>query len=297
MKSVCYKFLSLLWKGLELPSRWEGAGLPDGDEEWEYVYRESLRQAVCGIVWQAVRRLPQETWPAPALMERWTSDAVMISNDYERIRKIVGRQREVWNRNGVEATLMKGLVSASMYPCPELRMSGDIDWYIPGGENWEKAIKVLDVNNIKWEHDSDGAIRYFVGGVVVEHHPGGLEYSGPIGELYLRCEHILHHAMVTGIGFKQVCDYFMALRFYEGGYDREEYRMYLKEKGLAGWDEVLRKLPDKLLEMIMRDGNMGLDKKFRFGGFFRRAFFFMGICPRAYLKRWLGLAFGRIGRI
>ncbi|MCQ2168566.1 MAG: nucleotidyltransferase family protein [Bacteroidales bacterium] len=297
MVKVQYKFLSLLWKGLDLPPRWGEPGLPCGNEEWEYIYRESLRQAVCGIVWQAVRQLPQESWPGPELMERWTADVVRISRDYERTRKVVAYQRGEWEKNDIDATLMKGLVSAAMYPCPELRMSGDIDWYVPGKENWKRALELLRSNGIKWAPDSDGGIHYVLDCIVVEHHRDGLEYPGPIGELYLRCEHILHHAMVTGVGFKHICDYFMALRFYQGGYDEGEYRRYLKNRGIARWDDILRQLPDRLLDRVFRDGNMGLDLKYRFRGFLSRAVFFLGVCPRVYLKRWFGLFFGRIGRI
>lgn len=284
-------FWILLWRGMGQPVPEDtGEKMQLTAEQWENVFSESLRQGVCGIVYGAVEDAPEE------IMLKWKGAVEIIGRDNRKVEHIAELQRKAWERHGIGATLLKGPVSARMYPHPERRMAGDIDWWIPAEDDWKKALKVVESNNLEWTPDSDGDISYVLGNVVVEHHRKGLEAEGPEGELLLRCEHVLHHAMVAGVGFKQVCDYFAALKYYEGQFSQEEYGRLLKAHGLQKWEKTLRTMDPELVSLIFSDGNMGHGKKNRFGGFFRRARLFIRVCPRKFFGRWLSLALGRLKR-
>ena len=296
MDPVSEKFLALLWRGLSLPAGDGCPGVPLSDEEWRSVYLMSLKQAVCGIVWTAVEDLPEGFRPPEDVAAAWKRDVGIIGRDYDKVEKVVEMQRRAWTARGVDAVLLKGPESAKMYPRPERRMSGDIDWWMPTDKDWTKALELVERNGLKWEKDSDGDIHYVLNGIVVEHHRRGLEVPGPVGELLLRCEHVLHHAMVTGVGLKQICDYLVALRFYEGKYDREEYDGELEKRGLLEWERRLAGLDPGLLELVLSDGNMGFGKKDRFGGFFHRLRYFLPVCPGLFFRRWSGLVFGHLAK-
>ena len=64
----------------------------------------------------------------------------------------------------------KGQGLAAMYPNPLHRTPGDIDWYLPGIENFSKALALVKSKGLAPEIDGDGDYHYSVNGVVVEHH-------------------------------------------------------------------------------------------------------------------------------
>lgn len=289
-------FFILLWRGIGLPCN-EALSLPIPAEEWMSIYETSRRQAVCGLVFSAVEELPSTCGIPEDLFLIWQADVKRIEADFVKVGRVVAKQRTTWEKRGINAVLLKGLESADMYPVPERRTSGDIDWWMPSGKDWDAAIEVLEDNGIDWTVDSDGDIRYCLGGVPVEHHHDGLPVQGITGRLYLCCEHILKHAMVAGVGLKQVCDYFVALKAFEGRYDELAYYNLLEKGGLVKWEAALRGLDPDLIRLVMYDGNMGIDKKRRYSGFFVRTRIFFRLCPGLFIKRWFGLIFGRIRRI
>lgn len=295
MNAVYDKFIALLWRGMSLPADDACLAEPMDEQEWATVYLLSMRQAVVGIVWSGVETLPPSCRPPVPMAEHWAEAVKVTGNDYDRVARVVEQQGRTWASEGINAVLLKGPVSAAMYPDPRRRTSGDIDWWMPTDKDWDAALKIVESKGFRWTGDSDGDIHYVVSGIVVEHHRRGLEYEGPIGELLLRCEHALHHAMVTGMGFRHLCDYLMALKYYEGQYDVDGYHKVLQDRGLLKWEKALSGLDPRLVSLVFKDGNMGFGRSRRFsGGFFSRAALFLQLCPGLFVKRWSGLIVGRL---
>ena len=282
------------------------------EEEWRDVYDTACRQSVQGVMFPVIEALPKGSGIPSGLAGRWALDARRIEGDYRRHLAVVEKQRSTWAARGVDAVLLKGTASAALYPRPELRVCGDIDWWMRTDADWSKALKVLENNGIAYGYDSDGDISYSLAGVVVEHHRKGLISDSNGVVLYLLNEHIMHHAMVFGVGLRQLCDYALALKRYDAQENMEEYRMLVRENGLEAWTTVLDELAaflmapwdaaipsgkaGSLLSLMMTDGNMGLDKEFRLSGLLRRATLFLSLAPGSFAKRWLGLVFGRLKR-
>lgn len=282
------------------------------EEEWRDVYDTACRQSVQGVMFPVIEALPKGSGIPSGLAGRWALDAQRIEGDYKRHLAVVEKQRSTWAARGVDAVLLKGTASAALYPHPELRVCGDIDWWMRTDADWNKALKVLEDNGIVYEYDSDGDISYSLVGVVVEHHRKGLLSDGKGGVLYLLNGHIMHHAMVFGVGLRQLCDYALAMKRYDAQEDVAEYRRLVRENGLVAWTAVLDELAafmmapgdaaipsgkaGSLLSLMMSDGNMGLDKEFRLSGLMRRTALFLTLAPGRFVKRWLGLVFGRLKR-
>lgn len=307
-RSLYRPLLSVLAASLD---RSKTVCLPSGAAGWDFLYYAAGRHAVQGVVMDGILGVESDDRHAipSSLAHLWLTDVRRIEEANRRIEAIVSKQRDTWSRRGIGAILLKGLETARFYPVPRHRVNGDIDWWMPSAKDWNAAINVLKDNKIEWTVDSDGDISYELAGVVVEHHRKGLATPSPTPEstLLLLSGHILHHAMVTGAGLRQLYDYAAALKSLDGFYDRDLYAELLRARHLTRWNEVLEGLIAKsfyaesgdearLLQLILEDGNFGLDKPGRFRGLWKRARLFMKIAPRPFVSRWLSLMAGRLRR-
>lgn len=273
-------------------------------EQWVEVHALANRQAVTGILFDAVTKLPAGNGLPMNLAAKWLVETQKIERRNEQIGKVIDAQKKAWDRCGIDAVLMKGHSVAALYPIPEHRACGDIDWYFPAPGDWEKANAIAKKNGMELEMDSDGDVHYTFANVVVEHHHEGRRQDSPVDVIVMLVEHVLHHAMVMGVGMKQVADVAAAYNFYEGKYDKAELDSVLKDEGLFEWDRLLRKVipqvdePDVkvLTDLILSDGNFGLDKVFRMSGFWKRWRLFRKYVPTQFSARWSQLFVGRLKR-
>ena len=288
-------------------------------EEWNSLYEMAARQTVQGVMFDIVRTLPATAGLPRALIANWLLAVDGIEREYSKMNSVVEYQQRLWTGHGIDAILLKGLSVSNMYPVPEHRMTGDVDWWIPGDDNWSRALGVVHDMGCDISPDSDGDIHYIYDGIVIEHHRKGFDAEGYAGQLLMLNEHILHHAVVTGVGVRHLCDMAVAYRYFAGRYETSDYVSALKSKHLVRWTMLLHallteyfkipygylpeisdriKVPDSdvhgLMGQILYDGNFGFAKKRRFSGIFRKSFFYMRYAPRYYMKRAAGLLFGRI---
>ena len=290
-------------------------------QEWQAVYDLARRHTVQGMLYDVVKELPSGCGISRQLAAEWMLETYGIERDYARNSRMTEILREFWRNNGVTACLMKGTSVAEMYRVPEHRVSGDIDWSMPGEANWRKALDLVRGKGYEIVRDSDGDCYYVVDGIVIEHHRGGYVEDGVVGVLLMLNEHILHHAIVTGVGMRHLCDMAMAYKFYAGKYDAAGYVAALRKYRLYKWTALLNAtladvldtpadiMPDaglfasvpardvrRLTRLVLRDGNFGFGKRWRFYGALRRLVLFGRYAPYLLLKRWSGLASGRVLR-
>lgn len=289
-----------LW-GAPYPT-FPAAAFPADAEGWRRLYRESCRQAVQGIVYDAIRKLHLDPLLPEDLASKWAEAVSDIESHNSHLAQVSALQTRAWERRGVDAVELKGLTVAAFYPVPEHRASGDIDWWFPTVDDWDKALRAVEENGLAPEYDGDGDFHYLLGGVVVEHHRNGLEVPGAAGQLLLQSKHILHHAMGAGVGLRHICDIALTYDALEGQYDRREYLDLLSARGLSSWTRCLENVVlflkgeselsfwgGRLLGLVMADGNFGLHKRRRFSGFLLRMLFFIPIAPRPFIRHWIHL--------
>ncbi len=296
-------------------------GTAPAPEEWIEVYRLARFHTVQGLLFDVVRELPAQAGVPRSLSAQWLVEVSGLEGNYEKHKALVEAQDEFWKSNGVDAVLIKGLSVAAMYRVPEHRVLGDIDWCMPGRDNWRRSCELVRAKGYQIALDSDGDCNYVVDGIVVEHHRKGLPEQGVSGCLLMLSEHILHHAMVTGIGLRHICDMAVAYSHYCGRYNMDEYIKAIRRRGMYKWTvllnevlksmigtsaEVLPAIPESNLvrsgdvelfnELVLSDGNFGLDKERRFSGFCKRARLFLRYAPGKFVRRWIGLLAGRASR-
>ena len=260
-------------------------------EQWKELVALAKTHTLAGTLSDALNSLPEDCDAPSEVLEPWLVEVQRTEEAYALHSKIVGMQRRAWEERGLKALLLKGLDSAAMYSVPEHRTCGDIDWYFSSAEDWKTANEIAAGNGCKLEMDSDGDVHYTLSGVVVEHHRRWNDASSararrvidalppetPEAQLIMRNVHILKHAMVGGIGLRQLCDLAMAYRHYDGQYDPASLTGKLREAGLGKWNGLLNaflaqvigceyidkddKVPAADLEWLVRavldDGNFG----------------------------------------
>ncbi|MCQ2136162.1 MAG: nucleotidyltransferase family protein [Bacteroidales bacterium] len=289
-------------------------------ELWLPLFAFSRSHCVHTIVYDAIDGVPGG--PDQDLMLVWEKEVKSMADFYKRVKAVAEVQTKAWENHSIRAVQLKGLTFAQLYPNPERRIQGDIDWWFPEEEGFERALEVARNNDVKIVFDSDGDLHYMLGGVCVEHHRKGFRYEGEMGVLVHVQEHILKHAMIFGVGMRQICDYALVRKAYIGKIDRGEYAAALEECGLSKWNALLDSavikmgiLPeafskeelsakdkskcDYLIELILKDGNFGRERRGarKWMSFLKRMPFFMTIAPKPMRRRLSALVKGRAGRL
>ena len=287
------------------------SAFPLSGQEWERVYDIACQQTVAGIAFRGIEWLPEEAEPPIGLMAKWMARVDRIERSNEAMNAAVARLYGHFSAHGVEAVLQKGQGIAMMYPEPLVRESGDIDLYFPGHDGVSDPLE--GITGTVRERQPDGSWVYRFGGIIIEHHGqlvdiqrprcrkyaermieekgferlvlgNGTEVVVPSPEvnLLLLSSHILKHAMGVGIGLRQICDYAVARRHYEGRVNEEEMREIWRLTGLEKWRGVLegfvetfleessfadaqdnKKTTDVLLDIVLKGGNFGVYSKDR----------------------------------
>jgi len=290
------------------------------NDEWEEVRALSKKHSVQGLVFDAVRTLPQDCGMMPILKAKWLAETVVMEERYDEMSAVIAKQNEVWCKAGISAILLKGHSVARFYPVPEHRSCGDIDWWFPKNSDWERANALARERGKTLSFDSDGDCHYLIGAIVVEHHRKGYQEDGIEGQLHFLNAHILRHAMVLGVGMKQICDLAAAYTCCFGQYDGAKLKSILSDRKVLGWTNLLhtmlvktlgmpeKYLPfplkklrkssdlDTLVDLIIRDGHFGRSRRDKFLPLVIRFLFFRRYCPVDIFKLYRKLIVGRLSR-
>lgn len=101
-------------------------------EEWKAVYDLSNKQALIGIIFLGISRLPEDKHPPIELYKEWYMICESIKNDNRRLDIAAQNISKKFKKNGFENTILKGQGIAQLYPEPLYRTSGDIDIWLKG---------------------------------------------------------------------------------------------------------------------------------------------------------------------
>lgn len=98
--------------------------------DWEYLLNEARRQALTGVLFAAVGRLPQEERPQRQVLLQWYALSERIRQTNAELDKEAVRVVRFLEEKRLPVILLKGQGVARMYPDPSLRQSGDIDVWV-----------------------------------------------------------------------------------------------------------------------------------------------------------------------
>ena len=110
--------------------------------DWKELYAIAQKQALLGVLFHGIQRLPKELAPEQKLLMQWMVMAEQIRK--QNIRLFLDSVKVCLNfeNEGFANCILKGQGNALLYPDPYMRTPGDIDIYLSGGRR--KIIKYVD---------------------------------------------------------------------------------------------------------------------------------------------------------
>lgn len=313
---------SSLW-GVEAPD------LELDEGWWEEIFELANAQGVYALIPDVFRR---GCVPPRAILARWMLEVERVESANARVEAVARNLGAVWDAAGIRYAVLKGSSLAGLYPRPEHRVPGDIDYYFPEALGWDTAKRAAGRLGDP-AFDSDGDFHYCVRGVVIEHHRGWNHLSSrsargmkatldgnalsPEDTLLMLSAHILRHSFIGGVGLRQLADLAVATRRFNGKYDKVSFRRRLEDLKLGKWGGLLsavmkssfglaeHEIPfapdtrylDEFLYLVRHDGNFGGEKVFEPKLYLRRLSLFLRVAPGELLSRYLSLSLGRIKRV
>lgn len=214
-------------------------------QDWEQVFREANKQALQGILLEAVNKICCQNEiekPGPAIIYQWISNVTTIEARNALLDTAAKQLYLLFNEKGIRNCVLKGQGLARLYPDPQKRQPGDIDLWIEG--NRDDILSVLKRGGYKIGPVVIHHVEAFiVEGVETEIHfmpiwlynPFynyrlqryfkyyqneqfsnfdsllGFCYPKPTFNSIYCLVHIFHHFLEEGVGMRQVIDYYYVL--------------------------------------------------------------------------------------
>ena len=110
--------------------------------DWKELYAIAQKQALLGVLFHGIRRLPKELAPEQKLLMQWMVMAEQIRKQNIRLFQDSVKVCQNFENEGFANCILKGQGNALLYPDPYMRTPGDIDIYLSGGRR--KIMKYVD---------------------------------------------------------------------------------------------------------------------------------------------------------
>lgn len=127
----------------EIPDSLKGA-------DWKELYAIARKQALVGIMFEGVKRLPQELWPPRNVILQWAMMVESIKLRNRQTTDVCLRLTEAFSKDGFETCILKGQANHVYYDglnsehsLGPLRICGDVDAWI-----WPKEKTLHPVKSI-----------------------------------------------------------------------------------------------------------------------------------------------------
>ena len=212
--------------------------------DWKELYAIAKKQALLGVLFYGIQRLPKELAPEQKLLMQWMVMAEQIRKQNIRLFLDSVKVCQNFENEGFANCILKGQGNALLYPDPYMRTPGDIDIYLSGGR--KKIMKYVDrvcPNQVMRYHHVDFPVMKTA--IEVHFTPSYMFY--PIhnrrmqkwfeevmgeqcnhrvslpdgyGEIYVPqvsfnviyiLSHLYRHIFTEGIGLRQLLDYYFVL--------------------------------------------------------------------------------------
>lgn len=107
------------------------------DDEWQEMFELAQKQALLGIAFEGVKKLPQEYWPKGGMVLKWTMATEAIKHRNRQTTDVCLRLTEIMSKEGFDICILKGQANHVYYDrlidgvsLGMLRVCGDVDAWI-----------------------------------------------------------------------------------------------------------------------------------------------------------------------
>jgi len=252
---------------------WEGYRPQIGNTpNWKKTLIQAQQQAVLGITFRGIRKLPADKRPPEPLFLKWLALTAEIQEQNREKDETAAELFALFRQEGIQAVLLKGSDVAQYYPEPALRQSGDIDVYT--GKDFKKSCEILKREASSSEEKGEKHFTYQWHGTRIENHyhlilltnhnhqkafdgmlsswfpskrrslelPDGDIFVPPLQfDVLLILEHLFHHFIHGGVGLRHVMDglFVMKAAATDSSFDRIRFLQDLKSLELFTFAELL----------------------------------------------------------
>ncbi len=214
---------------------------------WESLLAASDRQTVTGLVTDAITRLGGLDIPE-AICDKLMVRQIHIERRSCAVQQQANQFTAALRAEGLSPQVLKGPSVAAYYPRPEVRVSGDIDLYLPP-EQIPAAVAFLEKQGLVAHKTPDDCFFFPCKPADIDLHGNYYDLRRPAerllpvpsaqAELLMLSAHIFKHAIGPGVGLRQLCDMAMAFRALEGKYDPAALEKAFDLVGLERWNRLL----------------------------------------------------------
>ena len=158
-----------------------GAADLSAEPDWWAIYKDMSQQAVAPLGYEIYKK-KKGSFTDTDLDREWSQAVIEQYNSWYMLMYYQQELVNLLSSSGVDFAIMKGMVNAVLYPVPELRKSGDIDFLVREDE-YENVYRLLLDNGYSKTEELDKAEYHVVltkDDVVFELHkrPGGIKMDG-----------------------------------------------------------------------------------------------------------------------
>ena len=218
------------------------------DFDWDAFFRFAKKQALVGVVFEGIQRLPKGVAPNQDLLMTWFGQSQRIHKRNILLNEATAQIYNKIRAEGFRCCILKGQGNALMYPNPHSRMPGDVDvWVNTSREEIRRLSKCLVKDNGAIGEESLNHIEMLVNGIAVELHSTPAIMNNPLHNhrlqkwlrrnVDLQCSnivslpgdagdvsvptcafnliyqlfHLYHHYFYEGVGLRQIIDYYLVI--------------------------------------------------------------------------------------
>ena len=249
----------------------------DTDIDWNEVFEESKKQAVCALAYDATKNLdiPSD------INEKWFNYSVSFLRKNLQVNDNHNYVHNFMKDINIPYCILKGCASEYYYPNRTLRAMGDVDFLVDN-ENLEEARKkFVEAGFEADENDHDFHIAVVKGNMDLELHyavpglPDGSEGDGvrevlkdiianstetKIGDATFMMPTALHHGIVMllhtynhlifeGIGLRHLCDWAVFVNYFSAEDFEQNFKEGFQKSGLWKFARILSATACKYLKM------------------------------------------------
>ncbi len=156
---------SLVKTSLCLRDNREAFSVIPKDIDWSSLVNLAARQGVLCVARDGLVQMPGIS---RELLLRWELSVQKLEARNRKQRAVIKELVALFNENGIEMLLLKGIGLSELYPDPYHRESGDIDIFLFG--DYEKGNKVIEESGIEVEKEGSKHSKFYFKGVPVENH-------------------------------------------------------------------------------------------------------------------------------
>ena len=173
--------------------------------DWQELLSFAKKQTIIGIYWQGIQRLGDvANKPSEDEVMEWMGEYTKIVRRNAKTNDAVGKLAKLMRDNCISFFVFKGQTVASFYPHPEIRTSGDVDFYV-FKKDWDRAKSFLEKEVTITDDHSGQHLEFTKDGVPFEMHyhtavfaSGSKQrYWDELIESYF--EEVLDHIVINGV--------------------------------------------------------------------------------------------------